>query len=318
MMTVMLCIICALIASLCVAATGKPLIPVIDGEWWQVAGDPDLGGYTSPDQQPVDFAVWQAADGAWQLWSCIRRTKCGGNTRLFHRWEAKSITDTDWKPKGIALEADPSLGESIGGLQAPHVVRWKNNYVMAYGCWTHICFATSSDGKAFKRVLQSNGRTPAFGEGRDVITRDPMLFFTNGLWHCYYTASPHGKGYCYCRTSANLRNWSNSFVAAYGGQSGTGPWSAECPHVVEPRPGYYVLFRTQAYGENAKTSVYRSTNPCYFGVDDDSYLLCALPVAAPEIILHTGQYYIAALKPDLKGIQIARLRWIEAAGDLSK
>ncbi|MCK5209427.1 MAG: hypothetical protein KAQ79_15440, partial [Cyclobacteriaceae bacterium] len=44
------------------------LIPTIDGEWWQVAGDPDLGEYTSPKQQPVDFGVWQAADGTWQLW----------------------------------------------------------------------------------------------------------------------------------------------------------------------------------------------------------------------------------------------------------
>jgi hypothetical protein len=43
--------------------------PFIDGPWWQVAGDPDLGKYTSSEQQPVDFGVWQAADGTWQLWS---------------------------------------------------------------------------------------------------------------------------------------------------------------------------------------------------------------------------------------------------------
>ncbi len=57
----------------------SPMIaPEISGPWWQVAGDPDLGEWTSPDQQPVDFGVWQAADGTWQLWSCIRKTKCGG------------------------------------------------------------------------------------------------------------------------------------------------------------------------------------------------------------------------------------------------
>ena len=66
------------------------LIPTIDGDWWQVAGDPDLGEYTTPKQQPVDFGVWQAADGTWQLWSCIRHTNCGGNTRLFYRWVAKA------------------------------------------------------------------------------------------------------------------------------------------------------------------------------------------------------------------------------------
>jgi hypothetical protein len=66
------------------AADGPPLLrPEIDGDWWTVAGDPDLGDWTRDKQQPVDFAVWQAADGSWQLWSCIRQTGCGGNTRLF-------------------------------------------------------------------------------------------------------------------------------------------------------------------------------------------------------------------------------------------
>ena len=88
------------------------LIPTIDGDWWQVAGDPDIGEYTSPKQQPVDFGVWQAADGTWQLWSCIRHTNCGGNTRLFFRWEGESLDYPDWKPMGIAMEADTALGET--------------------------------------------------------------------------------------------------------------------------------------------------------------------------------------------------------------
>lgn len=43
-------------------AEGQRLMPQIDGEWWTVAGDPDLGDLTSPKQQPVDFAIWQAAE----------------------------------------------------------------------------------------------------------------------------------------------------------------------------------------------------------------------------------------------------------------
>ena len=81
----------------------EPLLPTIDGDWWQVAGDPHLGDYTSPKQQPVDFGIWQAADGTWQLWSCIRHTNCGGATRLFHGWEGHQITDRDWTPKGIVI-----------------------------------------------------------------------------------------------------------------------------------------------------------------------------------------------------------------------
>ena len=307
----------ALIPAICLADTGKPLVPAIDGEWRQIAGVPHVGKYSDPGQEPVDFAIWQAKDGSWQLWSCIRKTKCGGRSRLFHRWEAKNITDADWEPKGIAMEADPSLGETAGGLQAPHVVRWKNKYVMTYGCWTHICFATSSDGKTFKRVIQPDGKTPAFGEGLDDNARDAMLLFTKGQWRCYYTAYPKRQGYDFCRTSPDLKKWSDSFIVAYGGQSGNDRGSAECPFVVEPRPGYYVLFRTQTYRGEPKTSVYGSANPHNFGIDDDRYLLCTLPVAAPEIILHEGQYYIAALNPDLKGIRIARLKWTEApVGDV--
>lgn len=59
------------------------LRPKIDGEWWAITGNPDLGDITNPRQQPVDFGVWLAGDGTWQLWSCIRSTNEPGKTRLF-------------------------------------------------------------------------------------------------------------------------------------------------------------------------------------------------------------------------------------------
>src|SRR5262245_21372153 len=93
------------------AAAQPVLVPRIDGPWWQVAGDPDVGAYTTPDQQPVDFAIWQAADGTWQLWSCIRHTAYPGNTRLFYRWQSASLTAPNWTPMGIAMTAEPALGE---------------------------------------------------------------------------------------------------------------------------------------------------------------------------------------------------------------
>jgi hypothetical protein len=40
-------------------------IPLIEGEWWQVAGNPDLGVLGSDEQEPVDFGIWAAADGTW-------------------------------------------------------------------------------------------------------------------------------------------------------------------------------------------------------------------------------------------------------------
>jgi hypothetical protein len=287
--------------------------PIIDGPWWQVAGNPDLGEYTREKQQPVDFGIWQASDGTWQLWSCIRHTGCGGNTRLFYRWQGDKITDTDWKPMGIAQKARTDLGETLGGQQAPHVVKQGNLYYMAYGDWVNICFSTSTDGKNFTRVIQPGGKTGVFSEGPGLNSRDPMLLKSGDLWYCYYTGHTDVHGYDFCRTTRELSSyrWSHSCVVAYGGRSGDYRWSAECPHVVELSPGSYYLFRTQRYGRNAQTSVYHSTNPLNFGIDNDKGFICTLPLAAPEIILHEGQYYVASLMPSLKGIHIAKLKWVE-------
>lgn len=284
------------------------LAPQIDE--WTVAGDPDLGELTSLRQQPVDFAIWQAADGSWQLWSCIRHTKCGGKTRLFYRWEGKHLTDKNWQPMGIAMQADPKFGETAGGLQAPHVVKIGDLYHMFYGDWENICLATSRDGKTFTRRLNpADGRAGMFSEGPGANTRDAMVIRVGKLWHCYYTAYPGRKGAVFCRTSRDLRNWSDSKIVAFAGRAGTGPSSAECPHVVF-HAGYYYLFRTQRYGAAAQTSVYRSNDPMNFGIEDDKCFVCTLPVAAPEIIFHEGKYYIASLLPSLKGIRIARLKWV--------
>ena len=97
-----------------------------------------------------------------------------------------------------------------------------------------------------------------------------------------------------------------------GGEAGSGPYSAECPFVYYDRKSrYYYLFRTQHYGKNAETRVYRSKDPANFGVHDDRTLVEILPVAAPEIFKSQGQLYIAALLPSLKGIQIAKLGFEE-------
>lgn len=294
-------------SSAVVAEQDKPMVPQLDE--WRIAGDPDLGEMTDPKQQPVDFAVWQAADGTWQLWSCIRNAKCGGNTRLFYRWEGSRLTDKDWKPMGIAMQADARFGETPGGLQAPHVVKHGDTYLMFYGDWENICLATSRDGKNFTRVLGDKGLAGMFTEGRGNNTRDPMTIRIGDLWHCYYTAYPDRKGAVFCRTSPDLKAWSDPRIVAFGGRAGTNPYSAECPHVVY-LDGYYYLFRTQRYGGDAQTSVYRSKDPMDFGIEDDRYFICTLPVAAPEIILHEGQYYIASLLPNLKGIRVARLHWV--------
>ena len=294
-------------------------VPEIDGAWWQVAGDPNLASWTTSGQQPVDFGIWQAGDGTWQIWSCIRGTAVGGNTRLFYGWEGQNITDSDWTPAGIKWTARPDLGETPGGMQAPHVVEFDGLYHMAYGDWVNICHATSEDGKNFTRVIQPGGKTGMFTEGAGNNSRDPMALFTGGMWSMYYCAHPFGNTVDYLRTSTDWKTWSPSRVVAGFGSAGTGIGNAECPFVVEHPAGHYYLFRTQAYGQNNISRVYYSTDPTYFGVNHDhDYLLTSLSAAAPEIVFHEGQWYIAALMPSLKGIRIAKLKWTEGPTTLVK
>jgi len=294
-------------------AANPPLTPRIAGQSWTIATDPDLGELSTPKQQPVDFAIWQAADGTWQLCSCIRGTKEPGKTRLLYRWEGAKLTDTNWTPKGIFMHSDPSLGETEGGLQAPCVLRHDNKFSMFYGDWDNICLATSTDGKTFTRHRNADGKPQLHVAGtidRTRNTRDPMVIRIADQWHLYCTAHPQNKGADYARTSSDLIHWSEEKTVAAGGKSGDGPYSAECPFVVEPQPGEFYLFRTQHYGQNAQTSVYHSRNPLDFGIDNDAeHFVITLPVAAPEIFQHDGRWYIASLLPTLKGIQIAPLEW---------
>lgn len=307
------------------------LVPQIDGEWWDVTGNPMDHEFATERQEPVDFAVWQAADGTWQMWSCFRKTTAGGEdgkTRFFYRWEGTHPTDTEWKPMGIAMDADPSLGETPGGLQAPHVVKIGDIYHMFYGDWINICHAVSKDGKNFERVIQENGKTGMFSEGSGGSTRDVMLLRHQDLWYAYYTGRTMEEGVeltgrVFLRTTKDFTNWSDSSIVSFGGQSGTGNGSSECPQLVKLGEDDFYLFKTQTYGrydrENddirnrglPQTSVYYSKVPNMFGIDqDDEYFLGHLQAAAVEIVLLEDQYYIFALKEgSLDGIRCAKLKW---------
>lgn len=293
---------------------------VIDSEWQNITNMPDLGDYNSDRQQPVDFGVWKAKDGTWQLWSCIKSTKIGGNTRLFYRWEGKSLTDTAWQPKGIAMVADTTLGETEGGLQAPYVFEENGIYYMFYGDWNRICLATSEDGKEFTRELNENG-TPALFSGPLYNTRDAMVLKISDTYYCYYSAhNEHDdktfgpQGAIYCRTSKDMKKWSDAVVVSRGGMPlEETNWYAgdiECPFVVKINDNY-VLFRNQLYGRYSLNTQYSSPNPLDFGDDDDRYMVGQLHVAAPEIIKEGGQYYIVSLKRSLDGMRIAKLRFDE-------
>ena len=59
------------------------------------------------------------------------------------------------------------------------------------------------------------------------------------------------------------------------------------------------------------TSIYRSKDPLNFGINDDQFHVHTMPLAAPEVILYEGEYYLASLMHSLKGIKIAKMKWVE-------
>lgn len=295
------------------AEANRGWFPEVVGDWWQIAGNPDLGKYQTDKQEPLDFGIWQAADGTWQLWSCVRYTGCGGKTRLFFRWEGEKITDKNWRPMGIAMEADPHFGETEGGLQAPYVHKEGDIYYMYYGDWVNICLARSWDGKTFARHLNADGLSGLFSEKAGTSSRDPMVMAYRDLYYIYYTGVPEGKGAIYCRISPDLFTWGDSIEVSSGGKGGNGPASAECAFVYYmPEDFSFYFFRAHPHKETGEyiTSIYRSHDPLNFGVGSDEFWIGSLPYEVVRIIKDGPDFYMSALNPGYDGIRLVRMRWV--------
>ena len=156
---------------------------VADPGWASFIGMPDLSlgpfgnaSFNTPHMQPVDFGVWQASDGSWQLQSCIRNTCQTGcdsegkalhwnHSRLFYRWESV-VTNVssfpsnaaDWKPVGVVMIGEPEYGEDIGGLQAPHVTRWGDPPLYHMFCEYLHRRSSQSTAPLPRNLLWRNGR----------------------------------------------------------------------------------------------------------------------------------------------------------------
>jgi len=304
-----------------------PRIPVIDGDWWRVGNNPDLGEITSEKQEIVDHCFFQAADGKWQLWACVRYTKVG---RVFYRWQGDSIEQRNWMPMGIAMRSDPAYGESHGNgptdevLQAPHVIKEGSKYYMFYGgggspygqrirgsvnLYQQICLATSSDGYNFIKHRGSDGYSQLF---HSLGARDPMVIKVGNQFLCYYSGNilhteDLRQNVIALRTSFDLINWADYKIVSGGGSPGYHGSSAECPFAIF-LDGHHYLFRSSSYAPPVN-HVYRSKDPMDFGIDSDEKKITTLAAAAPEIIQIGKQFYISTVA-DLKGgIQVAKLRW---------
>ncbi len=126
--------------------------------------------------EPVDFAIWQAADGTWQIWSCVRKAKLAKGTRLFHRWEGKNLTDTNWKAMGIAMQSEEKYGELRRDSSYPMFLRMKASSLCSMVIESAFAKPKARMEKHSRRVIQKNGKTGMFANGpKEINTRDPMV-----------------------------------------------------------------------------------------------------------------------------------------------
>jgi hypothetical protein len=308
-MRTLLLAIAALILAATISATQKPVfIPQMDGEPWQIAGMPDLGKYNLPDQLLVVPNVWQAADGTWQLWVHVRDTAAPGKQRVLYRWEGAKLTDKNWQPKGIPMEADPRLGEIEGGLKGPFVMKSGSEYLLFYSAYSHIAMAKSVDGKTFTRQLRPDGTSVLFAHGVGDSLHDTAALRVGDLFYVHYrTISLKEEGE-FLRTSKDLRTWSQPKRLAPPGSFSLAPNSSSLNIYFHKPSGYYYLLRTAMYGRPG-CKIYRTKDPSDFGVGDQ-YLVGTFPYLATQIVEDDGQIYLVTMTNDQKGIQIGKLKWV--------
>lgn len=284
-------------------------VPVLDGEPYRLCPMPDLAELAGPDpqrQNVVDHGFLQEADGSWLLWACIRGAACG---RLLYAWRGAGFDGQAWRPDGVAVRADADWGEKVEPQEqigAPYFVQTDGRTLCFYHSGSIRVMERQSDG-SFERIPWN-----AKGRDRNLVYphggRDIMITRFGERWFAYSTVSTGSgpmRSFVMLRTSPDLRSWSDYLIVNEGGILGNGPVAAESPFVVLV-DGYYYLFRTSSI--TFDTAVYRSHTPFHFGVNDDSKLVTILPIKAPELVQHDGEWYCSDLA-DFQGLMLHRLRW---------
>ncbi|MEX2513384.1 MAG: hypothetical protein WD398_10805 [Cyclobacteriaceae bacterium] len=100
------------------ASFKRKLSPVLFGDWWLIGPPPSQGRNNIPVKmgkdgkfmkyESVDHHIFQAEDGNWHLWGCVRHTGWG---RILY----KNLTDSPWEATGEFIRANAAFGESING-----------------------------------------------------------------------------------------------------------------------------------------------------------------------------------------------------------
>lgn len=298
------------------AQRATPEVPTVVSDFWRVARNPDIGKYSNEKAQPVDFSIWQATDGTWQLVSCVRYTNYPGGTRLLYRWESPSLTAPEWEEKGIFLTSEDGPDYAHGTLQAPHVIRDGARYLMYFNSGGSAFVHESRDGKNFTPVPAPDGGTRHFPMGRDVMIFDNRE--RDGKVYAYYTAI----------TPPAHPTRQNHTVGVRIAPSLMGPWGEEIdvgvntPDTTNPEmtrlnflnaESPFVYFRNGFYYRWEQMKVFASRDPLQWPSPEVTTMGGGDPreFYAPEIIKHDEEYYIAGYRygAGRAGIYMARFTW---------
>lgn len=295
-----------------VLAAADPATPRLAGDWIRLAAPPSLERHHKAGIETVDFCIWQAGDGTWQLVSCLRGTAAPGSGRLLYRWESPSLTNPDWEPKGIFRESDPALGMAEGKLQAPHCIREGDTWWMF--CNSKGAHAlTSSDGKTFAWAKNQAGSMKFFDMGRDVMLFDHRA--VDGKWYAVYTDVKPGQYAQRKNHTVSFRS-SATLDGAWGKSVDIGVLTADAD--LDPRYAFadaespFIVLRDGWYFRWEQMDVFASRSLTDW---KDAKRFELVPgkrhaYLAPEIVEDGGKTWIAAYKGFGKqGIWLAPLSW---------
>jgi hypothetical protein len=297
-------------------SAGPARVPRLAGPWVRLTERPPLERWNTEKAEPVDFTIFRAKDGRWQLIACIRHTSHPGKGRLLYRWSSDRLTAPGWRGDGIFLESRAEVGNAEGLMQAPHCVIEQGRYYLFYNS-ADAHLMTSADGIHFVHERGAEGFSQ-FKMGRDVMIFDDRA--RHRRWIAYYTAvepglNPRTRDHTVkVRTAPALR----------------GPWSAEEIDIgtpTEPPAGYlfayaespFVLERDGWYFRFEQMFVYASRDPLQWSGPAVANLIPNDPMRylAPEIVTDGDREYIAAYGwrgNNPRGIFLAPLEWVSGAG----
>lgn len=191
-------------------------VPQVEGEWWQIVPNaPDVGQWSTGQENACDFAIVRSADAKWHCIACIRGTS-HYEQRLFFRWEADDLTDTDWKPCGILDVPRGKRGKPMEftSVQAPHPFVHDGKYYLLYNSAKARCII-SDDGRQWRPHVNTDGSQELFAMGRDVCVFHDS---DNGRWIADYCgtcsivrceiSNPGSRLRAYCTSLRNrMASW---------------------------------------------------------------------------------------------------------------